>query len=63
MVFSVGTTSLFPYIAMPVMEARKSGIPTVEINPSRTEVSAFVDFKFKAGAAETLGALLEASAH
>ena len=33
MVFSIGTSSLFPYIIRPVMEARRWGVPTVEINP------------------------------
>jgi len=54
MVFSVGTTSVFPYIAGPVMEARRRGIPTVEINPSETAVSRFVDYKLTAGAAASL---------
>jgi NAD-dependent deacetylase len=56
-VFSVGTSSLFPYIIAPVKEARKRGIPTVEINPGRTEVSELVDIKIQAGAAEALDSL------
>lgn len=59
MVFSVGTTSTFPYIAEPVFEARRAGIPTVEINPSETVVSDFVDFKLAAGAAVCLTRLWE----
>jgi len=35
LVFSIGTTSVFPYIAGPVMEAKRIGIPTVEINPGQ----------------------------
>ena len=49
MVFSVGTTSVFPYIAAPVTEAAVQGIPTVEINPSDTAVSHVVDFKLAGG--------------
>jgi NAD-dependent deacetylase len=54
MVFSVGTTSVFPYIARPVVEARRRGIPTVEINPGRTQVSDLVDLKIAGTAAVTL---------
>ena len=32
-VFSVGTTSVFPYIAEPVRQAQLRGRPTIEINP------------------------------
>jgi len=56
-VFSVGTTSVFPYIAQPVLDARRNGIPTVEINPGGTHVSHCVDYKFSAGAAVTLDAI------
>ena len=59
-VFSVGTTSVFPYIAMPVLAARRAGALTVEINPGRTEVSAQVNHKLWSGAAETLDALWRA---
>ncbi|RME92073.1 MAG: NAD-dependent protein deacylase [Candidatus Hydrogenedentota bacterium] len=45
MVFSVGTTSVFPYIAAPVYDAAREGIPTVEINPTETSVSTIVDYK------------------
>jgi len=53
-VFSVGTTSVFPYIAQPVMEAKRRGIPAVEINPGETGVSHIVDIKIKGKAAEIL---------
>jgi len=56
-VFSVGTTSVFPYIAQPVIEASRRGAPTVEINPGRTEVSHLVDIKIGASAAEALDAI------
>lgn len=50
-VFSVGTTSAFPYIAGPVYEASRAGVPTVEINPSETVVSPLVDHKLAMSAA------------
>jgi len=54
MVFSVGTTSLFPYIAAPVVEAQRAGAPTVEINPEQTPVSDVVQYRIPAPAAPTL---------
>ncbi len=57
MVFSIGTSSLFPYIAEPVLWARSQGITTVEINPGNTPVSPYVDFQLKLGAAAALDAL------
>lgn len=58
-VFSIGTTSVFPYISEPVLRARLFRALTVEINPSRTEVSDLVEFKLASGAAETLGRIWE----
>jgi NAD-dependent deacetylase len=57
LVFSVGTTSVFPYIAVPVIEAAQKGVPTVEINPAWTEVSDVVNIKLARGAADALDAL------
>ena len=34
MVFAIGTTAVFPYVAHPVMAAARARIPTVEINPA-----------------------------
>jgi NAD-dependent deacetylase len=59
-VFSIGTTSVFPYIAEPVLDARRRGALTVEINPGNSEVSKVVDFRLKTGAAAAMGALVEA---
>lgn len=56
-VFSIGTTSVFPYISQPVNYARRNGIPTIEINPGITTVSRIVDYHIKGKAAETLDAL------
>ncbi len=59
-VFSIGTTSVFPYIAEPIVDARRRGALTVEINPGNTEVSHIVDYRLKAGAAEVMHLLEEA---
>lgn len=62
LVFSIGTTSVFPYIAGPVVQASQLGVPTVEINPVMTNVSHFVDYKLTAGAAVSLRAIHQALA-
>ncbi len=54
LVFSVGTSSLFPYIAEPVLRASDAGIPTVEINPETTAVTSRVELRIAGGAAEAL---------
>lgn len=56
-VFSVGTTSSFPYIAAPIEMARRRGWFTVEINPGTTRVSSLVDVKISLGAAAALDAI------
>jgi NAD-dependent deacetylase len=56
-VFTIGTTSVFPYIAAPVSLARARGTPTVEINPGESEVSDLVDLRIRAGAKEALDAI------
>lgn len=61
LVFSVGTTSVFPYIAEPVWQASLAGVPTVEINPEWTEVSQAVDYRLKVRAAEALARIWEAA--
>lgn len=59
-VVSVGTTSVFPYIAGPVVVAAKTGIPTIEVNPGESEVSGIVSVRLRAGAAAALGAVRSA---
>ncbi|MBI4878121.1 MAG: NAD-dependent protein deacylase [Planctomycetes bacterium] len=54
LVFSIGTTSSFPYIVMPVLATHASGGKSVEINPGMTEVSHIVDVKVAAGARAAL---------
>lgn len=53
-VFSIGTTSVFPYIVRPVIEAKLNGMATVEINPGETVLSDQVDVKLDMGAAHAL---------
>lgn len=60
LVFSIGTSSIFPYIVEPVVWARAAGTPTVEINPEDTRISNIVDFPLRAGAAETMGRIWQA---
>lgn len=60
LVFSIGTSSLFPYIAQPVVWAAAAGTPTVEINPSPTGISRLVDHAIRAGAAETMNRIWHA---
>ena len=56
-VFSIGTTAVFPYIARPVLLAKSEGKATVEINPGQTDLSDLVDFRIKSGARAALRAL------
>jgi NAD-dependent deacetylase len=60
--FSIGTTSLFPYIASPIVQAARLGRLSVEINPERTPVSELVDVRFACGAGRALEAIF-GSAH
>lgn len=57
LVFTIGTTSVFPYISMPVQQAAMMGIPTVEINPGETEVSSKVKYTFRHQAGMVLNAI------
>lgn len=55
--FSIGTTSVFPYIRQPMVAATHLGRPTIEINPQDTEISYLVDIKLRMRAAEALDAI------
>ncbi len=57
MVFSIGTSSVFPYIAEPIHMAALLGKPTVEINPGISEVSEMVDIRLPMRAAPALDAI------
>lgn len=52
--FSVGTTSSFPYIQEPVLLAKKSNKPVIEINPGQTEISELADIKISLRAKEAM---------
>ena len=54
MVFSVGTSAMFPYITRPVHEAIRCGKTTVEINPAAGEQSHRVTYYIPMKAAEAL---------
>ncbi len=58
MVFTIGTSGVFPYIAEPVVWAAQVGIATVEINPLRTRLSDCVDYHLPLGAAEAMRAVM-----
>lgn len=57
LVFSIGTTSVFPYIAQPVVLAYYNNIPVIEINPSNTRVSEICSIKITETAAKTMNAI------
>ena len=59
--FSIGTTSVFPYIQQPIIAAKRLKRPTIEINPAHTEVSGLVDIKINLGAAEALDKIWDIS--
>ena len=57
LVLSVGTTSAFPYISAPVLDAYHFRKPSVEINPCDTDVTEFVTVKLPLRAAAALDAI------
>ncbi|MCK4835302.1 MAG: NAD-dependent protein deacylase [Candidatus Aminicenantes bacterium] len=57
MYFSIGTSSVFPYIIQPILMARRQGKTTIEINPGQSEISDFVDIKINHGAAAALDSI------
>ena len=59
--FSIGTTSVFPYIQQPIIEASRLKRTTIEINPAQTEVSHLVDIKINSGAAVALDKIWDIS--
>ena len=54
MVFSIGTSAMFPYITGPVYEAMRCRKITVEINPAPGELSHRVDYYLPVGAVDAL---------
>lgn len=59
LVFSIGTTSVFPYISGPVVDSARKGVPTVEVNPGQSEVSGVVQERLRLKAADVLTRLWE----
>lgn len=57
LVFSIGTTSVFPYISAPVLDAYHLHKPSVEINTGETDVTEFVTVKLAGRAASALEAI------
>jgi len=57
-IFTIGTSGVFPYIAEPVLWAARLGIPTVEINPVATRLSEIVEYHLPLGAAEAMQGLM-----
>ena len=62
LVFAIGTTAGFPYIHEPVVASARAGVPTIEINPDRTPLSAIVTHRLACGAGAALRAIAEAGA-
>ena len=58
MVFTIGTSGVFPYVAEPVAWCARAGIPTVEINPIQTRITQHVAFHLPLGAAHAMEAIL-----
>jgi len=56
-VFTIGTSSVFSYIAEPVRIAAMLGRPTIEINPETSEVSDLVGIRLPMRAAPALDAI------
>ncbi len=54
MVFAIGTTAVFPYIAEQFLGAARLRIPTVEINPEMTRLSSLAAYRIPIGAAEAM---------
>ncbi len=55
LVIAVGVTTMYSYLARPILLARAEGLPTVEIGELNTEVSDLVDFRFKGNPTTVLG--------
>jgi NAD-dependent deacetylase len=60
LVFTIGTSSVFPYIVSPVIQAYRQNKPVIEINPIQTDVSEYANVQLRMGAAEALDAIWRA---
>lgn len=57
LVFSIGTSAMFPYIVDPVLRAARAGKGTIEINPAESSLSRHVDIRLPLRAVEALEAM------
>jgi NAD-dependent deacetylase len=55
--FSIGTSSLFPYISQPMLDAARRGRLSVEINPETTPVSQVAEQRLACSAGRALAAI------
>jgi NAD-dependent deacetylase len=46
-VIAVGVSTMFPYLARPLLVAKSEGVPTAELGSATTDLSEVVDFRFK----------------
>ncbi len=53
-VFAIGTSAVFQYIKQPLSLAQSRNRPTVEINPTQTEVSRRCRYRIQLGAADAM---------
>lgn len=53
-VIAVGTSSVFPYISIPMQMVARAGGLTVEINPQETDISYWASYKIRDRAAAIL---------
>ena len=60
LVLAVGCSSLFPYMARPVLVAKSEGTPTVEITPNQTDLSSIVDLRLAATPGQALQRIWQA---
>lgn len=52
--FVIGTSALFSYIVHPIIDAKKNGTPTVQINPGKNDLNDYVDIQLDIGATEAI---------
>ena len=54
LIISIGTSGIFPYIAEPVKIANYHSKPTIEINPTQTDISHLFTYQIEMKAAEAM---------
>lgn len=58
-IVAIGTTGSFPYVVEPILNARRSGARTIEINPIRTRISGIADLHLPLKAAEAMDSIMQ----